>query len=104
MNEAPTELTQEAKRIKIAEARGWTGIRGITGYPSGAAKLADNYYLIPDYFNDLNACREMKMAQSLRRCRSGRTGQCARDGISIADMEPKPMTAVALLKIAKGQP
>lgn len=27
--------------------------------------------------------------------------KCARDGVSIADMEPKPMTAGALLKIAK---
>ena len=53
-------MTQEQKRIKLAEYSGWTGIRGVTGYPSVAAELVGNYRIIPDYFNDLNAIHELE--------------------------------------------
>lgn len=55
------KLTQEQKRIKIAEACGWKR--------KGKLKLWDSpipgggwEYLngLPDYFNDLNACHEME--------------------------------------------
>ena len=54
------KLTQEQKRIKIAGAQGWTGIRGNIGYPNAAAEAAEVYHVIPNYFNDLNACHEME--------------------------------------------
>ena len=55
-----TELTREQKRIKIAEADGWTGIidcghgisRGVN--PSGDRRLP-----IPNYFKSRNACIEV---------------------------------------------
>jgi len=53
------KLTQEEKRIKIAEVCGWTGIRGNIGYPNAATEAAEVYYLIPNYFNDLNACHKV---------------------------------------------
>lgn len=57
-----TELTQEQKRIKIAEACGWK--RGIEGfYFKEGCIAADGLSLhtedeLPDYFNDLNAMHE----------------------------------------------
>lgn len=63
MNEAPTELTQEEKRIKIAEACGW--VKGLNIYQEEVYRLGDSSRYkdrLPDYFNDLDACREMKMA------------------------------------------
>lgn len=61
-------MTQDEKRIKIAEANGWTEI-----HPSGrldgqvVGRKPGNLLIgkqgsnneIPDYFHDLNACREM---------------------------------------------
>lgn len=72
MNEAPTEL----KRIKIAEACGWKWFP--SPYNSEQRVLARSEqeaetvlvghmacHLAPDYFNDLNACREMEESLGL---------------------------------------
>lgn len=59
-------MKPELQRIKIAEACGWTGIRGETGYPSAAAKLADNYYTLPDYFNSLDAMHEAEKVKEMQ--------------------------------------
>lgn len=55
-----TTLTQEQKRIKIAEAC------GIKVEPCTCSKEpwrdAESKKHLPDYFNDLNACHEMEKA------------------------------------------
>lgn len=60
------KLTQEQKRIKIAEACGWK-LENINDYldsPSDTeliGSLGRNIWgIVPDYFNDLNACHEME--------------------------------------------
>lgn len=66
MSTTTTELTQEEKRIKIAEALGYT--RCIGGcQPKGETEprywrtpSGREVRVIPDYFNDLNACHEME--------------------------------------------
>lgn len=60
------ELTQEEKRVRIAEACGWESIwkddrKNFRGFHLSHA--ADGKHrLIPDYFNDFNACYEMEEA------------------------------------------
>lgn len=59
-----TELTQEQKRIKIAEACGWINCEIIQyeGFSMKAigyrSKSAIGFESLPDYFNDLNAMHE----------------------------------------------
>lgn len=61
-------MTQEEKRIKIAEACGWTWNAecdiGGQAFPEcwthDDHKMAFHSYELPDYFNDLNACHEME--------------------------------------------
>ncbi len=52
-------MTTEEKRVKIAEACGWRDLKigrhGLHGTLGGKYRR-----YIPDYFNDLNACREMR--------------------------------------------
>lgn len=71
MNEAPTELTQEEKRIKIAIHRGWCNIRihanGPIGLSPNAFDMAHRDAL-PDYFNDLNACHELLKTMTKDQC------------------------------------
>lgn len=51
------ELTQEQKRVKIAEYLGWTG-----KFPNFRMPNGQLTGYLPDYFNDLNACFEMEKA------------------------------------------
>ena len=58
-------MTPEQMRIKIAEACGWTDCKIIGntrqfGIPPCNVNAGDNYRLLPDYLNDLNACHEME--------------------------------------------
>lgn len=54
-------MTEEAQRIAIAEACGWTDIEGGTGFPPGPSfRYADNLLRLPNYPSDLNACHEME--------------------------------------------
>jgi len=62
-------MTQEEKRIKIAEACGWVDLKSQWhGYhmwkrPTGETNYgtkSDKNACLPDYFNDLNACHEME--------------------------------------------
>jgi len=61
-----TELTQEQKRIKIAEACGWINCEIIQyeGFSMKAigyrSKSAIGFESLPDYFNDLNAMHEVE--------------------------------------------
>lgn len=64
-----TELTQEQKRIKIAEACGWSdchkSVASLVGFPTerkpiGIPPNRITYTELPYYFNDLNACHEME--------------------------------------------
>lgn len=62
-------MTQEDKRIAIAKACGWT-FMGEPEYEDGALmghhKVDGTEFLgwdmVPDYFNNLNACAEMEKA------------------------------------------
>ena len=67
-------MTQEQKRIKIAEACGWEfkavevllgdiadSIEWETGWVSPTGDYVGNINHLPDYFNDLNAMREVEM-------------------------------------------
>lgn len=76
------KLTQEQKRVKIAEACGWKPvydfgtsrvfmfkadkaagyIRNLNGEASTTNGSIANVDELPDYFNDLNACHEMEKA------------------------------------------
>jgi hypothetical protein len=71
-----TKLTQEEKRVKIAEAMGWKkchapGLRGLVvgKAPSGYIGNRTHYEIeptghwweLPDYFNDLNACHKAEL-------------------------------------------
>jgi hypothetical protein len=56
-------MTQHEKRIKIAEACGWTGFSpdSTTNFVRCIAKGPDGEWgLTPNYFNDLNAMREVE--------------------------------------------
>lgn len=95
-------MTQEEKRLKIAEACGWTHIEaetwtqgkpgGIYGYKPIRPKFDPcRRFHIPDYFGDLNACHEMekqltddqwdkycdRLGGSLRHCASATAAQRA---------------------------
>lgn len=60
------KLTQEEKRIKIAEACGWVrreyGGWGVPNKPADRYgvknKVWDRVNQLPEYFNDLNACQD----------------------------------------------
>ena len=51
-------MTSDKQRIAIAQACGWTGIRGEIGYPTARACELGDYQRLPDYLNDLNAMHE----------------------------------------------
>lgn len=56
-------MSPEKQRIAIAEFCGWTGCKIIGGdrwfgIPSNQINLGDNYRLLPDYLNDLNAMHD----------------------------------------------
>jgi len=53
-----TELTQEQKRIKIAESCGWTIIAGYSACGWIDPETHILYAIPPDYFTDLNAMHE----------------------------------------------
>lgn len=53
-------MTDEAIRIKVAEAMGWTGIRGETGYPTLRARELGDYQALPNYPESLDACAELE--------------------------------------------
>lgn len=64
-------MTNEEKNIRIAEACGWKFKQLFLGKPYGtateswaamhdAAHWNHEIYELPDYFNDLNACHEMR--------------------------------------------
>lgn len=55
-------MTQDEKRIKLAEAAGWKHIQRLL---SGWHGLQEQGPLeeLPDYFNDLNAMHELVMSQ-----------------------------------------
>lgn len=57
---AMKERTQKEKRSKIAECCGWIYNGEKTTAPSGEVFFGE--YVVPDYFKDLNACREMEKA------------------------------------------
>jgi len=67
-------MTQDEKRIKIAEACGWTAISryprpddGFTwfGFPPDNKTMRDE---VSDYFGDLNACHEMEKCMTSSQC------------------------------------
>ena len=65
MNEikAHNTMSPEEQRIAIAQACGWTGFNpdNIPDCLQFTARRADGKWgLIPDYLNDLNACREFE--------------------------------------------
>jgi hypothetical protein len=70
MAQPHNEMTQEQKRIKIAEACGWTSIyvdKNKASHPTGIQPRTSSASLgsadsreIPDYFNDLNAMHEVE--------------------------------------------
>ncbi len=64
MSTTTAPLTQEEKRIKIAEACGWQQVDQRGGEPfawkNPSIGLGNGGYL-PDYFNDLNAMHEAEM-------------------------------------------
>jgi hypothetical protein len=59
-------MTQEQKRIKIAQALNWTGVMetyadGLMGFAPFNSEHDDNQWLaVPDYFYDINATQEFK--------------------------------------------
>lgn len=64
-------MTKLQIRIKIAALRGWTDIKEHLGDAWGippdecpyrilGSSVGENGYYIPDYLNDLNACREFE--------------------------------------------
>ena len=56
-----TELTQEQKRIKIAEACGWkweSRLRGAIKVWNKPPLMLFHDHELPDYFNDLNAMHD----------------------------------------------
>lgn len=58
-------MTKDEKRIKIAEACGWTSCQLICGDPMGRPPNVTNQFKhLPDYFNDLNAMHEAEKVLS----------------------------------------
>lgn len=66
-------MNPEKQRIAIAEALGWTQIMTYRdGPPMGVTPEGDWWKQIPDYLNDLNACREFELfLMDLPRFRDG---------------------------------
>jgi len=57
-------MTQEQKRIKLAEAGGWTEISDWKAAGINGKHPTESWVeVIPDYFNDLNAVHELVMSQ-----------------------------------------
>ena len=60
------KLTQKEKRGKIAEACGYKDCHESASWDDAIGTLHDvggpGYVILPDYFNDLNACHEMEKA------------------------------------------
>ena len=71
-------MTQEQKRIKIAEACGWTAISNygdgiIKGFPKGLPTPYNTHRsTVPNYFSDLNAMHEVErlVTNNIRYCRA----------------------------------
>ncbi len=54
-------MTQDEKRIKLAEASGWTKVReSWTGQKKACIPNDFQRLPLPDYFNDLNAVHELE--------------------------------------------
>jgi hypothetical protein len=57
------KLTQEEKRIKLAEAAGWrlfSSFANLWAPPKHVVEYDCDAYPLPDYFNDLNAVHELE--------------------------------------------
>ena len=61
-------MKPEQQRIAIAEACGWTDVKGTKGvHPKARFKgcgYADDWIALPDYCNDLNAMQEVERAMN----------------------------------------
>jgi hypothetical protein len=58
------QLKQEEKRIKLAEAGGWTKVhQSWTGQKKACIPNDSQILPLPDYFSDLNAVHELVMSQ-----------------------------------------
>jgi hypothetical protein len=56
-------MTQEEKRIKLAEAAGWrlfSQFKNLWAPPKHVVEYDCDAYPLPDYFNDLNAVQELQ--------------------------------------------
>jgi hypothetical protein len=56
-------MTQEQKRIKLAEAAGWrlfSQFKNLWAPPKHVVEYDCDAYPLPDYFNDLNAVQELQ--------------------------------------------
>lgn len=66
---SPVELTQEQKRVRIAEYFGWKGVHvtkfGVMIGVPPSTHVPPYDVLVPNYFNDLNACFEMEKVLTL---------------------------------------
>jgi hypothetical protein len=60
-------MNKEKQRIAIAEACGWTDVKGTKGvHPKARFKgcgYADDWIALPNYLNDLNAMHEAEMSR-----------------------------------------
>jgi hypothetical protein len=64
-------MTQEEKRIKLAEAGGWTKFyESWTGQKKACIPNDSQILPLPDYFNDLNAVHELEKTIE-RLCKEG---------------------------------
>jgi hypothetical protein len=63
-------MNTEKQRIAIAEACGWTDVKGTKGvHPKARFKgcgYADDWIALPDYLTDLNAMHEVENTLSVR--------------------------------------
>jgi hypothetical protein len=64
-------MNKEKQRIAIAEACGWTDVKGTKGvHPKARFKgcgYADDWIALPDYLNDLNAMAEAETCEAIQR-------------------------------------
>ena len=64
-------MKPEQQRIAIAEACGWTDVKGTKGvHPKARFKgcgYADDWIALPDYLNDLNAMAEAETCEAIQR-------------------------------------
>jgi hypothetical protein len=64
-------MTQEEKRIKLAEAAGWTEISDWKAAGINGKHPTESWVeVIPDYFNDLNAVHELEKALTNEQART----------------------------------